>query len=875
MKKAFITSLLFVFILSGCGDIPSRTVSVPEPTPVPITAALCGGDNMLTLPEKFAAENSKDSNTPALLVDIQNGVQESNQTTQADWQANTGESNVDYDFTAGDVRLANWLLKTLAATYPDRRYDFGMDIVGGDVYVFGGEDGVTSGKCNDLWKYTVATNTWTQLNPTGPPAARSGHTLTAYNNKLYVFGGYSTTWLNDIWVYDISANTWTQLTPSGTAPTVRRYHSAVASSAGKIYIWAGEQSGGKLNTLWEYNISTNAWAQKTPASPPSARSAPAAAVYSDIMYVFGGYSAVSPNYIEEDWWKYDIGANTWTQLTPTGGTPGKRNGHSMVASSNGNLFVYGGGDHINNPNTHPTDVWIYNVTGNSLTQKSGQGTIPVNRSYHRAVITSTNNMLVYGGNDFAAGYTYGCDDVWIYIGDNLSGYIYTRVMDLGSVPVVNGEWFFEDTTPAGTSVTYMAWASDTGAFAGEETSLGTVVDGNAINTLKRYYKVKATLTTNNTDVVPSLQRINAQFEKYDTYADNMSLGYEPSVIDSSSLTTTIDTFEKSTISQVTLTLALTQKVSEWLATKYPRNKTVKVKEGFVAPGWDRTDYIDYFVGQVEDWSVGVYEVKLVVRDYSKSWKTKVPSKWESTADDVAWTNQHPIDVCLDILRNRVNVRDSKLVTSSFDAVKTALSGWKVSRTITKDPIDADELLHELRLLMSAYFIPQPDGKIRIKRWDASEAAVDSLNDDNFIIRDWQGNAASLINQTHIYFGWDGDGGNAADFAEFRAGVDGASQTNWNELRLKEIKDKWTLAADVSQIQALEGKILARYANPPAIIPGDVSRSKINLEVGDIVTVTTKKAPSTDMNGISNVKFQVFNRNLDHKRDMIRLKLLRV
>ncbi len=457
-----------------------------------------------------------------------------------------------------------------------------------------------------------------------------------------------------------------------------------------------------------------------------------------------------------------------------------------------------------------------------------------------------------------------------------SGYIRTQTMDLGETPTNEGEWVIEDIQPAGTSLTYQAWTSDTGAFAGEETSLGAIADGVAITVLNRYYRVRADLSTTNQSNTPTLQLIKAQFEIYNTYSDNMSLGYEPAVLSVSSLTTTVDTFEKSTISQIDLAMGLTESVSAWLKTKYPRNKIVKVRAGFVADGWSAADYENYFWGQVEDWRIDPdYEVNLQIQDYAKEWKAKVPEKWESALDDVVWINVHPVDVCLDILRNHINVRDSKLVLGSFEAVKAALPGWKVIRTVTGDTVDADELLQELRILMSCYFIPQADGRIKIKRWDPNEAAVDSLTDDDMANVRWEANAASLINQTHIYYGWDGDGDKAQDFTELRVAPDAASQTNWNELRIKEIKDKWTQPTETSQVQDLESKVLARFANPPSILSCEVVRSRIYLEVGDIVTVTTKKAPSTDMVGISNERYQIINRNLDFKKDAIRLKLLAV
>src|SRR3989304_8754458 len=61
---------------------------------------------MLSLAEKFLTENGKDGNTPALLVDILSPLLSNEQTTQADWEANSGESNVDYTVSPGDVVLA-------------------------------------------------------------------------------------------------------------------------------------------------------------------------------------------------------------------------------------------------------------------------------------------------------------------------------------------------------------------------------------------------------------------------------------------------------------------------------------------------------------------------------------------------------------------------------------------------------------------------------------------------------------------------------------------------------------------------------------------------------------------------------------------------
>lgn len=486
--------------------------------------------------------------------------------------------------------------------------------------------------------------------------------------------------------------------------------------------------------------------------------------------------------------------------------------------------------------------------------------------------TGTSPGTNLGDLTFEATYT-GIVDNAYYLAQ---GYIRTRAMDIGQTPTDPGEWSFSDVVPTYTALVYEAWASDSGAFSGEEVSLGVIQDGYAISTLKRYYMVKASFAATNDAYTPVLQSIKAAFPLYKTFSDRPGLGYEPVVLGVTSLSATIDAFQPSTISQITLRLGLTQAVSNWLATRHPKNKLVKILAGFEASGFIEADYIDYFQGLVESWSIDANDaVLLQVRDFKKEWSASVPDKWQSSSDDAVWTAQHPIDVMLDILRNRVNVRDSKIDTASFDTVKTALPGWKVSRTISGNPEDAAALLEELRVLASCFFIPQPDGRIKIKRWDASEAASDALIDDNTFGLSYDGNGGSLINRTSIYFNWDGVGDDAKNYLSLDIGVDAASQADWGEIKTKEIKDKWTRTADSAQIAALRDAILNRFANPRPVVSLQTDRSKIYLELGDVVTLTTKRAPSTDLSGVTDMRFQIIGRNLDFMKDVISFKLLAV
>lgn len=89
---------------------------------------------------------------------------------------------------------------------------------------------------NDLWRYNCTSNNWALLSgsitasvspvvygttgvfsSTSVPAGVWGHATSFSPNTdlLYVFGGYSTTWINELWVFDCSLSQWAFMS-SGT-----------------------------------------------------------------------------------------------------------------------------------------------------------------------------------------------------------------------------------------------------------------------------------------------------------------------------------------------------------------------------------------------------------------------------------------------------------------------------------------------------------------------------------------------------------------------------------------------------------------------------------------------------------------------------------
>lgn len=68
------------------------------------------------------------------------------------------------------------------------------------------------------------------------PFRRSKHTVVAYNEAIYVFGGDNgKSMLNDLLVYDVRGKSWGRV-PQGQCPPAPRYHHSAVVSIFLVFI---------------------------------------------------------------------------------------------------------------------------------------------------------------------------------------------------------------------------------------------------------------------------------------------------------------------------------------------------------------------------------------------------------------------------------------------------------------------------------------------------------------------------------------------------------------------------------------------------------------------------------------------------------------
>jgi len=162
------------------------------------------------------------------------------------------------------------------------------------------------------------------------------------------------------------------------------------------------------------------WSQLTPSGSPPAARAWASAIYDSStskMLMFSGTFEGSPNF-SDVWSLSTSGSPQWAQLFPGGAIPAARLGQSVVYdSTNSRAIMFGGGTGVLAPCAN--DVWVLSnansVNGTpAWTQLSPTGGPPAPRIFHTAVYNpASNTMTVFGGSNCATAGTQFYNDVWI------------------------------------------------------------------------------------------------------------------------------------------------------------------------------------------------------------------------------------------------------------------------------------------------------------------------------------------------------------------------------------------------------------------------------------------------------------------------------
>lgn len=138
---------------------------------------------------------------------------------------------------------------------------------------------------------------------------------TTSSGHIYLMGGRAgNRLLRDVWRFDPGTNLWEEVECRGSSPPSLQEHSMVAWD-NKLYIFGGEvgtASSGET-PLWILNLSTSTWRRTNSSAQslgstktsPLGRRAHSCVLYADAMHVFGGYQDLLGSSAEL--WTLDLG----------------------------------------------------------------------------------------------------------------------------------------------------------------------------------------------------------------------------------------------------------------------------------------------------------------------------------------------------------------------------------------------------------------------------------------------------------------------------------------------------------------------------------------------------------------------------------------
>jgi N-acetylneuraminic acid mutarotase len=197
-------------------------------------------------------------------------------------------------------------------------------------------------------------------------------------------------------------------------PGVTRSRSTAFTIGNKIYVMGGYAvTGAVLNDFWEYDITANTWLHKQ-NFPGAERYGAASFVVNNKVYVATG--ANDFGYLD-DAWSYDPVTDNWTQKTglPVGSAQHENQRREAFAFAIGNKGYLGGGDGFifgsnQTWNYAFSDLWEYNPLSNAWTHVSD---IPDFLGRNMSIAVAVNNKA-YVGLGCNVDQTTGWQSFWEY-----------------------------------------------------------------------------------------------------------------------------------------------------------------------------------------------------------------------------------------------------------------------------------------------------------------------------------------------------------------------------------------------------------------------------------------------------------------------------
>ena len=287
-------------------------------------------------------------------------------------------------------------LVSISTNIFSERVDHQVTAFNNQLWVIGGYDGDRN---NDVWSSQDGVN-WVKNTPVNSDGGaifteRFGHQLTVYDNKLWLVGGSGIGYYNDVWS-SLDGVTWTEQTSN--AAFSKRYNHQLVTFDNKLWVIGGGGFSSELNNDTWSSSDGISWTQETASAAFTARSEHQVVVYQNELWLIGGRDSGGR---KSDVWS-SINGIDWIQSlanAPFGSRSGVR-----VTVFDGQIFLIGGLD--DSINGFRNDVWS-STNGFDWVQVTGNAEFP--GRYVHQISSFKNQLWIIAGS--SSGYSFK-NDVW-------------------------------------------------------------------------------------------------------------------------------------------------------------------------------------------------------------------------------------------------------------------------------------------------------------------------------------------------------------------------------------------------------------------------------------------------------------------------------
>ncbi|OMJ95256.1 hypothetical protein SteCoe_1471 [Stentor coeruleus] len=174
-----------------------------------------------------------------------------------------------------------------------RLFMFGAVHINKSVYIFCGSN--TDKQFNSVIKIELDTNEVVYESKNYFTfKRRHSYTLFRVGTELLLFGGTDQELLyNDLYVYDLLYETWSLVIAEGDPPSARYGHCSTIYQGLYLIVFGGEDSNGKSDGFYIFNIKTKEWKTITPNISPAGRTGCCMTSYDKFLIIQGGKTSSS------------------------------------------------------------------------------------------------------------------------------------------------------------------------------------------------------------------------------------------------------------------------------------------------------------------------------------------------------------------------------------------------------------------------------------------------------------------------------------------------------------------------------------------------------------------------------------------------------